>query len=97
MRIVQGKQSGTPPPFANLQHRQIVGLAESSSVWGTFKGQIGAVRRMTKHFNGPSVDCFRSRRSSVARHIVMINSMVNNRGACFFHMTQRRSLFSTCW
>ena len=27
---------------------------------------------MTKHFNGPSVDCFLSRRSPVARCIVMM-------------------------
>ena len=33
-------------------------------------GQIRAVRRMTKHFNGPPVDRFLSRRSLIARRIV---------------------------
>ena len=33
MRMVQGKRWGKAPPLANLQHRQIVGLAESSLVW----------------------------------------------------------------
>ena len=35
-------------------------------------GQIRAVRRMIKHFNGPSVDRFLSRRGQMARHIVMM-------------------------
>ena len=31
----------TEPSFANLQHRQIVGLTESSSVWGTKRNHRG--------------------------------------------------------
>ena len=41
MRMVQGKRLQTAQPFANLQHRQIVGLAESSSVWGTRRNHWG--------------------------------------------------------
>ena len=41
MRMVQGKRSRTAPPFANLQHRQIVSLAESSLVWGTRRNHRG--------------------------------------------------------
>ena len=44
MWMVQGKQLRTAPPFANLQHRQIVGLAESSSVWGTIRNHRGISR-----------------------------------------------------
>ena len=41
MRMVLGKRSQTAPPFVNLQHCQIVGLAESSSVWGTRRNHRG--------------------------------------------------------
>ena len=82
MRMFKGKRSQTAPPFANLQHRQIGGLAESSSVWGT-GGQIRAVRRMTKHFNGPSVDRFLSRRSLMARRIVMMKQHGRQQGSSF--------------
>ena len=86
MPMVQGKRLRTAQPFANLQHRQIIGLAESSSVWGTrrnHRGQIRAVRRMTKHFNGPSVDCFLSRRSPMARRIVMMKQHGRQQGCSF--------------
>ena len=46
-------------------------------------GQIRAVRRMTKHFNGPSVDRFLSRRSLMARRIVMMKQHGLQQGSSF--------------
>ena len=46
-------------------------------------GQIRAVRRMTKHFNGPSVDRFLSRRSPMARSIVMMKQHGRQQGRSF--------------
>ena len=41
MRMVQGKGLRTAQPFANLQHRQFDGLAESSSLWGIRRNHRG--------------------------------------------------------
>ena len=46
-------------------------------------GQIRAVRRMNKHFNGPSVDRFLSRRSLMARPIVMMKQHGRQQGCSF--------------
>ena len=46
-------------------------------------GQIRAVRRMTKHFNGPSVDRIPSCRSPMARHIVMVQQHGLQKGSSF--------------
>ena len=46
-------------------------------------GQIRAVRRMTKHFNEPSVDRFLSRRSTMARGIVMMKQHGRQQGSSF--------------
>ena len=43
-------------------------------------GQIRAVRRLTKHFDGPSVDHFLSRRSPMARRIVMMKQHGRQQG-----------------
>ena len=86
MGMVLGKRSWTASPFVNLQHRQIVGLTnllqcgEQEEITG---GQIRAVRRMTKHFNGPSVDRFLSRRSPMARGIVMMKQHGRQQGSSF--------------
>ena len=45
--------------------------------------KIRAVRRMTKHFNGPSVDRFLSRRSPMARRIVMMKQHGRQQGCSF--------------
>ena len=61
-------------------------------------GQISAVRRMTKHFNGPSVDRFLSRSSPMARRIVMMKQHGQQQGRSFLlHGSKEVSLFSTCW
>ena len=85
--MVQGKRLRTAQPFANLQHRQIVGLSESSSVWGTRRNHRGPNQGCKEddleHFNGPSVDQFRSRRSPMARRIVMMKQHGRQQGCSF--------------
>ena len=87
MRMVEGKRSRTALPFAKPQHGQTVGLTESSLHCGeqelTTREKIGAVRRMTKHFNAPSVDRFPSCRSPVARRIIMMKQHGRQQGRSF--------------
>ena len=86
MRWSKGSNCGLHSP---LQICNIVKLSASQNLLqcGEQKeilgGQIRAVRRMTKHFNGPSVDRSLSRRSPMARRIVMMKQQGRQQGCSF--------------
>ena len=81
MQMVQGKQSRTEPPFANLQHRQLFSLAESSSVWGTRRNQ--GCKEDDQALQCTVCRLFPESKKPYARHIVMMKQHGRQQGSSF--------------